>query len=83
MYRAQPKKQDHGTRGVKWSDSTWLSLGSIRKGMRMSYRWQYRQAKHKFKTELKKISIEASDEEIERYFLKTEFRPQAMWWDFD
>lgn len=83
MYRAQPKKQDHGTRGIKWSSSTTLDWGNVKKGMRMSYRWQYRQAKHKFKIELKKISIEASDEEIERYFLKTEFRPQATWWDFD
>jgi hypothetical protein len=43
----------------------------------------YRQAKHKFKSELNKLSIEASDEEVERYFLKTQYRPQEKWYEFD
>jgi len=40
-------------------------------------------AKHRFKIELNKISIEATDEEIERYILKTQYRPQEEWYEFD
>lgn len=82
MYRQYPKKQDYGTRGWKWSchKMTW---GNCVKGMRLSVRENYRQAKHRFKVELNKISIEASDEDVERYLLKTQYRPQAMWCDFD
>ena len=82
MYRNKPKKQDHGTRGWKWSCHR-MTWGNCKKGMRLSMRDNYRQAKHKFKSELNKLSIEATDEEIERYFLKTQYRPQEKWYEFD
>ena len=65
MKRNYPKKQDHGTRGMKWSTHT-FQWGNVRKGMCLSYRYNYRKAKHRFKVELKKISIECSDEEVEK-----------------
>lgn len=82
MYRNRPKKQDHGTRGIKGNSHSY-GWGNYEKGMRMSYRYLYRQAKHRFKIELNKISIEATDEEIERYILKTQYRPQEEWYEFD
>ena len=41
-----------------------MTWGNCKKGMRQSMRENYRLAKHRFKIELNKISIEATDEEI-------------------
>lgn len=82
MYRRYPKKQDHGTRGIKWSGHT-LNWGNAKKGMRLSYRWRYRQAKHKIKVELNKLDINCSDEDIERFEKEIEFYPQSVWYEFD
>ena len=82
MYRKYPKRQDHGTRGIKWSTHR-FGWGNVKKGMRLSIRENYRQAKHKVKVELNKISINASEEEVERFLLKIQYRPQSAWYDFD
>lgn len=80
MYRRYPKKQDHGTRGSK--KESLLHWGNYKKGVKQSIKENFRQAKHIFKVELNKISIQATDEEIERYLLKTQFRPQTLWYEF-
>ena len=80
MYRRYPKRQDHGTRGSK-SESL-LQWGNFKKGLALSRREFFKAAKRKFKVELNKLSIDCTDEDIEKYLLKTQHRLQDLWFEF-
>ena len=81
MYRLYPKKQDHATRGCKQESQ--MHWGNYKKGMALSIKTNYRKAKHRINQELKKISINATDEEIERFIIKSQYRYQEVWYEFD
>lgn len=81
MYRAQPKRQDHGTRGSK--RESLLHWGNCKKGMKQFLKAAYREQKHNWKIELKKLTIDCDDADIEEYQTRTQFKSVCKWYWFD
>ena len=70
MYRAQPKRQGHGTRGSK--RESLLHWGNWKKGTKQFLKAAYREQKHNWKIELKKLTIDCDDADIEEYQTRTQ-----------
>lgn len=82
MYRQYPKKQDHGTRGSKWEST--LYWGNYKKGLKLSAKELYRRYKNRVKQALRELAnTHCTDEDIEVYYLRSQYRWQDFWYEFD
>lgn len=77
MYRRFPKKHTRVYKPVRWR---------YRDCKKMADHWNAKMRNiHRTieKMELIKLSIDCSDEDIEKYLLKSQFVPRALWYEFD
>lgn len=84
MYRKYPKRQDHGTRGQKTHYKyigVWRWFDSLEK---RHIALEKKRFEHCVKSELKKLSIDCTDEEFENFEVRTLFINRSntyYWWD--
>jgi hypothetical protein len=81
MYKNKPNKQDHGTRGCTRRKR--YTYRYYRRSVVGFHAEQRKQRRNLQKSELNKISIDCTDEEIERYLLKGLPSPRGDWYYFD
>lgn len=84
MYRAYPKKQDHGTRGQKKHfkrRNDWRWFDSYYKARVAQGRKRFEK---RVKAELNKLAIDCTDEDIERFEVRAFYingTDDYDWWD--
>lgn len=81
MYRNRPNKQDHGTRGCTRRKAWTYRL--YEREIISFHAEQRKQRRSLQRVELKKLSIDCTEEEIERYLLKGFPSPSGDWYWFD
>lgn len=77
MFRKYPKKHSREYKPVCWR---YRDCKKMADGWNAEMRNLHRTIE---KMELKKLSIDCTDEDIEKYLQKSQFIPIAFWYEFD